>query len=204
MKNVKKKELEIILQKIKQPEKIKVELEQYSTPASIASDILWRAYYNGDIEGRFVIDLGCGTGIFSIGCALLNAKRVVGIDVDDEIIEMAKKEAKKFNVHVEFISKDIEEFNEKGDVVVMNPPFGAQYSNRKADKIFIEKSMELSNVFYSLHLKDSANFIKKFVEERGWKIIEEKNYKFPIKASLPFHEKKVEYYNVLMIHGKRM
>lgn len=201
---MKKKELELILQKIEQPEKIKVEFEQYMTPAFIASDILWRAYYNGDIEGKFVIDLGCGTGIFSIGCALLNARKVIGIDIDEKMIEIAKREAKKFNVCVEFILMDVEEFYEKGDVVIMNPPFGAQYSNRKADRIFIEKAMEVSDAFYSLHLKDSASFIKKLVEGKGWKIIEEKNYRFPIKSSLPFHEKRVAYYDVLMIHGKRM
>ena len=201
---MKKKELEILLQKIEQPQKIKVELEQYMTPASIASDILWKAYYNGDIEGKFVIDLGCGTGIFSIGCALLNAKKVVGIDIDEKMIEIARVEAEKLNVDVEFFSMDIEEFNEKGEVVIMNPPFGAQYTNRKADRIFIEKAMELSEVFYSLHLKDSSHFIKKLIESRGWKIIEEKNYRFPIKSSFPFHEKRIAYYDVLMIHGKRI
>lgn len=199
---MKKKELEIMLEGIEKPEKIKAELEQYLTPSNIAADILWRAYYNGDIEGKLIIDLGCGNGIFSIGAALLNAKKVIGIDIDEELIEIAKKEAKKFGVNVKFIVMDIEKFNEKGDVVIMNPPFGAQYENRKADRKFIEKAMEISNCIYSLHLKEGIDFIKNLIERNEWKLMETKAYRFPIKASLPFHEKRIAYFDVVMIHAK--
>ena len=199
---MKKKDLEILLEKIEKPKEIKAEFEQYTTPASIAADILWTAYHNGDIENKVVIDLGCGTGIFSIGSALLKAKKVIAIDIDERLVDIAKKEVEKFGVNIDFYVMDVEEFNEKGDVVIMNPPFGAQYANRKADRKFIMKAMEISKAFYSLHLKESADFIKKMVEKNKWKIFTEKTYKFPIKASLPFHEKKVVYYDVVMIHGK--
>ncbi len=201
---MKKKELEIMLQKIEMPEKIRAELEQYITPASIAADILWLAYYNGDIEDKIVIDLGCGTGIFSIGAALLKAKKVIGIDIDERLIKIATKEAKKLGAIVDFLVTDVEDFNLQGDTVTMNPPFGAQHANRGADKKFVKKAMEVSNVFYSLHLKDSIDFIKKLVEENGWKIERQKLYKFPIKASLPFHEKRVAYYDVVMINARKI
>jgi len=201
---VKKKELEIMLQKIEVPEKIKAELEQYITPASIAADILWLAYYNGDIENRIVIDLGCGTGIFSIGAALLKAKKVIGVDIDERLVKIATKEAKKLGAIVDFLVMDVEDFNLQGDTVIMNPPFGAQYANRGADKKFVKKAMEISNVFYSLHLKDSVEFIKKLVEKNGWKIEGQKLYRFPIKASLPFHEKRVAHYDVVMINARKI
>ena len=85
----------------------------------------------------------------------------------------------------------------------MNPPFGAQYANRKSDRKFVMKAMEISKAFYSLHLKESVDFIKKMVEKNEWEILMEKEYKFPIKASLPFHEKRVAYYDVVMLYGKR-
>ena len=200
---MKKKDLEILLESIEKPKEIKAELEQYTTPASIAADILWTAYYNGDIENKIVIDLGCWTGIFAIGSALLKAKKVIAVDIDEKLVAIAKKEVEKFGINIDFYVMDVEEFNEKGDVVIMNPPFGAQYANRKADRKFVMKAMEISKAFYSLHLKESVDFIKKMVEKNEWEILMEKEYKFPIKASLPFHEKRVAYYDVVMLYGKR-
>ncbi len=200
---MKKKDLEILLESIEKPKEIKAELEQYTTPASIAADILWTAYYNGDIENKIVIDLGCGTGIFAIGSALLKAKKVIAVDIDEKLVAIAKKEVEKFGINIDFYVMDVEEFNEKGDVVIMNPPFGAQYANRKSDRKFVMKAMEISKAFYSLHLKESVDFIKKMVEKNEWEILMEKEYKFPIKASLPFHEKRVAYYDVVMLYGKR-
>ena len=199
---MKKKEFEIILQKIESPAKTKANLEQYMTPAKIASDILWKAYHKGDIAGKFVIDLGCGTGIFSIGASLLKAKKVIGIDIDKNLIEIARRGAEKFGLKIEFFSMDIENFCEKGDVVIMNAPFGAQYSNRKADKKFLMKAMDVANTIYSIHLKDSIPFIKKFVKP-PWNFYILEEYKFPIKATMPFHEKKVKYYNVVAINLRR-
>lgn len=200
---MKKKDLEILLESIEKPKEIKAELEQYTTPASIAADILWIAHHNGDIENKIVIDLGCGTGIFAIGSTLLKAKKVIAVDIDEKLVAIAKKEAEKFGINIDFYVMDVEEFNEKGDVVIMNPPFGAQYANRKADRKFVMKAMEISKAFYSLHLKESVDFIKKMVEKNEWEILMEKEYKFPIKASLPFHEKRVAYYDVVMLYGKR-
>ena len=69
----KKKQLEMAIQSIPPHPNPKVELEQYSTPAIIAADLLWNAYSLGDIENSEIIDLGCGTGILSIGSLLLGA-----------------------------------------------------------------------------------------------------------------------------------
>ena len=198
---MKKKELEILLEKIEKPKNVKVHLEQYTTPACIAADILWLAFYNGDIKDKIVIDLGCGNGIFSIGAAMLNAKKVIGIDIDEDLISIAKKEAEKFGVDIEFLVMDIEEFCGRGDVVIMNPPFGAQHPNRKADQKFLKKAIEISNTIYSLHLKDSLDFIQKLIEKEGWKIIQKKEYKFPIKSIFPFYKKEVFYCNVVMINA---
>ena len=67
---MKKRDLEIMLEsvtKFKDPDPF---LEQYHTPSVIASDILFTAYSESDIQGRKVNDLGCGTGIFAIGAYL--------------------------------------------------------------------------------------------------------------------------------------
>lgn len=199
-----KKKLELLLQKIEMPKNLDANLEQYITPANIASDIIWYAYQKGDIKEKIVIDLGCGNGIFAIGSALLNAKKVIGIEIDENLIEIARKEAKKFGLNIEFLLMDIEEFHGKGDVVIMNPPFGAQYKNRKADTKFLKKAMEIANVIYSLHLKGTIDFIKKFILANKFNFQILKEYKFPIKAIMPFHKKRIEYYDVVAINAIRL
>ena len=67
-----------------------VNLEQYATPALLAAEILHFAYMQGDLEGT-VFDLGCGTGMLAIGAKLLGAEKVVGFDVDNKALELARK-----------------------------------------------------------------------------------------------------------------
>ena len=193
---MKKKELEILLQKIPPFEKPIPNLEQYVTPADIASDMLFIAYQFGDIENKTVLDLGCGTGIFSIGAALIGAKKVIGIDIDENCIRTAKKYAKENNQKITFITKDVVDVDTKCDTVVMNPPFGAQKSNKKADRKFIEKGFETAAVIYSLHLSKTIPFIEKMVSSLRGEISYYKNYNFPIKHTYDFHEKKRVDYEV--------
>ncbi|MFA7342169.1 MAG: 50S ribosomal protein L11 methyltransferase, partial [Candidatus Methanomethylophilaceae archaeon] len=78
---MKKRELEMRLQRLLPMPAPDPALEQYATPASIAADVLFQAYGNGDIADRKVVDLGCGNGIFAIGAWLLGAEKVLALDV---------------------------------------------------------------------------------------------------------------------------
>ena len=72
----KKRQLEMALQDIPPHQSPKIDLEQYSTPSIIAADVLWNAHSIGDIDGMKVVDLGCGTGIFTIGSSMMGAGEV--------------------------------------------------------------------------------------------------------------------------------
>ena len=196
---MKKKELEILLQKVPPPNKPIPNLEQYMTPANIAADIIFTAHQFGDIENKIIVDLGCGTGIFSVGVTLIGSKKVIGIDIDKNIISIAKKYANKNNFKIEFKIIDVENVHEKCNTVIMNPPFGAQKSNRKADRMFIEKGFEISEVIYSIHLKKTIPFLEKMISSLGGTITYRKDYVFPIKWTFKFHDKKVSKYEVTLL-----
>jgi putative methylase len=196
---MKKKELEIFLQKIPSFEKPKPELEQYITPAEIVADIIFIAFQFGDIENKTILDLGCGTGIFSVGAAITGAKKVIGIDIDENAIKNAKAFAKENNLEIDFKIQNILDVKSKCDTVIMNPPFGAQKSNLKADRKFIEKGFELSKVTYSLHLSKTIPFIEKMVSSLGGSVDFSKNYYFKMKHSLDFHEKKMKKFDVTFL-----
>jgi putative methylase len=196
---MKQKDLEIILQKVPTYENPNPFIEQYMTPSGIAADIIFTAFGFGDIQNKKVVDLGCGTGIFSFGAKIANAKEVVGIDIDEQAVKIAKNYAEKNNEDIEFITRDVKDVDTKCDTVIMNPPFGAQKSNRWADRGFIEKGFEISKVIYSLHLTKTISFIEKLVSSLNGEIDFKKNYVFPIKHSYFFHKKKVENVDITLL-----
>jgi putative methylase len=168
-------------------------LEQYKLPASVAADILWYINFrHKDISNKIVIDLGCGTGILSIGAALLNATYVIGIDIDKKAIKYAKEAAYELNVidKVDFIVGDVRNIEIKGDVVIQNPPFGVR--RRSADRIFIITGLKIAPKVYSLHRggEKVRRFMFKFINNINAKIDEI----IPLKIKLPhtyqFHKKK--------------
>src|SRR5512137_2758440 len=121
---MKKKQLEMLLERLEGFSCPSPDKEQYVTPASVAADVLYLAYLRGDLEN--VCDLGCGTGILAIGAAMLGAK-VVGIEIDTQAIGIARENAARFGVEIDFVRGDVNCIVlRRIKTVVMNPPFGAQ------------------------------------------------------------------------------
>jgi putative methylase len=197
---MKKKTLEIRLQQVPPHPAPRPELEQYPTPANIAADVLYRAHANGDIAGRKVIDLGCGTGIFAIGAALLGAGEVTAVDIDEKAVDVARKAAMDMKVDIKFLVSDVEEIKGSWDTVLMNPPFGAQ--KKHADRPFLMKALSLSNVVYSLHLTKTQDFIEKETSKLGGIITDRKTYEFEIRYTFEFHEKEKAHFDVTLFRIK--
>ena len=198
---MKKKELEMILQKIPSFDSPIAQLEQYQTPANIAADIIFIAHQFKDIENKTVLDLGCGTGIFSVGAALTGAKKIIAVDIDEKCVNAAREYAKDCGLKIEFMVQDVRDVKNKCDTVITNPPFGAQKGNLKADRKFIEKGFEVANVIYSLHLSKTVPFIEKMVSSLNGEINYSKDYVFPLKHVFEFHEKKVVDYDVTLLRS---
>lgn len=196
---MKQRQLEILLEKVPKPIIPIPQLEQYMTTAPIAADIIFTAYQWGDIENKIVVDLGCGTGIFSVGAVHMGAKKVLGFDIDKDIIAAAKKYAKTNAFPIIYRVKDITEVHTTCNTVIMNPPFGAQKSNNKADRKFLKKALEISSVVYSLHLKKTIFFLEKMIKSLQAEITYKKEYSFPIKWMFEFHTKEVVKYDVTLL-----
>ncbi|HEX7628339.1 MAG TPA: METTL5 family protein [Candidatus Methanoperedens sp.] len=193
---MKKKHLEMMLENVEGFKSPKADKEQYATPATVASELLHFAFMRGDLVDT-VYDLGCGSGIFAIGAKLLGAEKVIGFDDDKEVLEIARANAQKLDVDVEFVCSNISDISGKAHTVVMNPPFGAQ--KKGSDRPFLRKALELSSVVYSIHNAQSAEFINKFISPSV--ITEYKLIDFPIKRTFGFHKKdrlviKVEIYRI--------
>lgn len=168
---VRKRNLEIALSKVEPHPTPKAYLEQYTIPANVAAEILYvAAYVNDDIIGKNIVDLGCGTGRLAIGAALLGAKETVGIDIDKTAVKLAFKNAIKLGVKdkTSWVVADIDAIHGAFDTVIQNPPFGVQ--KRKADRKFLQKSLEIAQRIYSLHKGESSKELAKTLKKRGTSI----------------------------------
>ena len=199
---IKLKKLEEYLQSVDSFEKPKVLLEQYITPSHIASSLLFTIQNNyDDLDGKFVADLGTGTGMLLVGSAILGGAHVVGFDIDAEALAIAKNNVEEMEVpNIDFVQCDVlSDLSAEGsswlkafDTVLMNPPFGTK-KNAGMDIKFLKVAIQLSrNVVYSLHKTSTRDFIKKKTKElqvEGEVIAElrynlESTYKFHKKSSV--------------------
>ena len=202
-----KKHLEMRLQSIPSHPKPKVNLEQYTTPSIIASDLVWNAFSLGDIGGKNVFDLGCGTGIFAIASALMGANMAVGIDIDEDSVDLAREVSYDLNVdNAKFIKSDIADFNCALDVntVFQNPPFGSQ---RKADAgqdlKFVKKAIDLeTDVLYSFHMASTEEFLINYYIENNFDITHIFRYNFPIPKIYDFHTKENQNVSVIVLRAE--
>ncbi len=208
---VRKLDLERFLTTIPVNPSPQASLEQYTISEHVAADILYlAAYANGDIVGKTILDLGCGTGRLALGAAFLGAKTVIGVDVDKQAVDIAAQNARSsgFNTCTSWVNGDIDAIVGRFDTVVQNPPFGVQ--KRGADRKFLSKALEVGTLVYSLHnhpetdelllrkLKKNRStilqvepspFIKRYVEEHGAAILGIYALSMPIPRLFEFHTK---------------
>ena len=87
-----------------------------------------REWLSHRVAGRRVLDLCCNTGGFAVYAAARGADEVVGVDIDEAVIQIAKANAKLNDVRPRFVQADIfpwlREAAAKGDaydVVILDP-----------------------------------------------------------------------------------
>lgn len=187
--------LAVVLSGLASFQEPKVKSEQYTTDSEIAAQVLWNAKLIGDI-GKVSVDLGCGTGILGIGLALLGSEKVLFVDSDEKALEIAKKNIEKVKSEgyaigeTIFMCKDISDFNEKCSLAIQNPPFGTKVSH--ADKKFLKKAFEASDIIYSFHKSEGKKFVEKFSTENNFTVTHVWDFNFPLKATYNYHRRKIK------------
>lgn len=195
-----KKQLAIILSKLKVFWEPKDWMEQHATDSEIAAQVLWSASMRGWVKGKKIADLGAGTGILGIGCLLLEAESVSFVEKDNDSVRVLKEnlvvieENHEIGMH-EIIMKDIRNLEiDKYDLVVQNPPFGTK--EKHIDMSFLEKAMALSDKIITFHKTETKEFIEKLARENNYSVAERHDLSYPLKKTMKSHKKKVERINV--------
>ncbi|MGO4221494.1 class I SAM-dependent rRNA methyltransferase [Lysobacter sp. TAF61] len=87
-----------------------------------------REWLSQQVEGKRVLDLCCNTGGFAVYAAARGAEDVIGVDIDADVIEIAKANGKLNNVRPRFVQADIFPWlrdagirGDQYDVVILDP-----------------------------------------------------------------------------------
>lgn len=203
-----KKELAVMLSKLKTFERASEKLEQYATDSEVAAEVLWSASMRGDIEGKHIADLGCGTGILGIGALLLGAQHVTFLDMDEsalatlrENMRFLESEFGERHENYEVFCRDINDFSTVVDVVIMNPPFGTR--TKHADVLFLAKALSIAPVVYSMHKTSTEDFLTGWAVRQGARVTSRWRFQFPLKATMRQHTKRIERIEVTCLRFER-
>lgn len=120
-------------------------------------------YFNEKIN---IVDLGTGSGCIAITLKKELNCDVTAVDISKEALEVARENAKKNNVKINFINGDmLNPLNEKYDVIISNPP----YISYDEEIMEIVKNNEPHQAlyadnnglyFYEQILKDANKYLK--------------------------------------------
>ena len=138
-----------------------VSLEQYATEGDFAARWIAEIVQRGDLDGHTrIVDLGAGNGILGIGCHLAGADSVLLVEKDGRCQHDFEG--------VDWLIGDVQEWSGNDvDLVIMNPPWGAQVA--MADRPFLEAAFNSeAGVVYLLH-SAKATHVLPLAESMGWK-----------------------------------
>lgn len=183
---MKRRDLERALEAVPDFEDPDPDLEQYRTPATVAAELVWAAWSDGHIEGRRVLDLGCGTGILAKAAQMLGAKEVMGVDSDERALAVATEQVP--GTH--FTHADVRDWDpEPADTVLMNPPFGAQRRNRNADRVFYDTALRTgAKAIWFLAPIVSEKFLTAYARDHDVEVEKVLEWEYPLPATMGHHQ----------------
>jgi len=179
-------------------------------------DSILLSYFASEIKKESkIIDLGTGTGIIAILlCAKVENAKVIGIEIQEEVYEMAKRsiQLNKLDKQITIMNaniKELENYEQLGtfDAVVTNPPYkknhtGIQNENEKKliSRHEITANLEDFIKISSKLLKDKKDFYMVHRPDRLVDIIELlRKYKLEPKKMRFVHPKEGKEPNLVLI-----
>ena len=188
----------------------RVDLEQYLTDPELAAHICHLAALRGDFTDTSVLDLGCGTGVLALGARAAGASRIVGLDVDRSALDIAVRNERELfdSEDIGWVRGDVTSppLRPRGATVLSNPPFGAQRSNRHADRAVLRTIRELASVSYTIHNEGSFDFVESFADDSGATVTDAFESTLEVDRRFEFHTEgsktlPVEVYRIEWPHG---
>uniref|UniRef100_A0AC35U362 MTS domain-containing protein n=1 Tax=Rhabditophanes sp. KR3021 TaxID=114890 RepID=A0AC35U362_9BILA len=170
---MKRKQLEWYLSELEGFGSPKINLEQYTTSASLCTDIILSINDLVGIRGKDIADLGCGPGMLLYSGCVFDPKSARGFEIDTDAVNACNRnrEICEIDEDLDFqiIQTDVfddtvmEPHYEQYDIVISNPPFGTK-ENAGIDMDFVDVGIHLlkpGGSLFSLHKSSTRSHVLK-------------------------------------------
>lgn len=106
----------------------------------------------GDLQGKSILDLGCGEGIHSRNFKKNGAARVVGVDISPKMIELARAEEAEEPLGIEYIVSDMCELGQIDTFDLVGAAFSINHAQSP------EQLRQMGQTIYD-NLKPGGRFV---------------------------------------------
>lgn len=121
--------------------------------------VLMLELMEGEVEGKCVVDIGCGSGILGLAAIAMNASEVWAVDIDEQALEHAKANAELNEMTMNF------GIPENGEVFLMNMILSEQKEALK--------TIPLQGLLIVSGILDEKEYLE-FAKDKGWKLEKKK------------------------------
>lgn len=128
----------------------------------VSTDTTILGMFLDNLYKKSIMDIGTGSGALLLYAHYHNAGHLIGVDIQDKALDLAKENLIEYTSDYELIKANINELeHEKVDVVICNPPFFEVGSLRNSDawnKAMFESELSIEQMFKAF---------RKFMKENG-------------------------------------
>lgn len=158
-----------------------------------------------------VLDIGCNNGALLLYASRFSPKKLIGIDINEKAVELARRNMALNNVSAKILSADGNTFTleEKASVVIFNPPYFKVIKDEKVKNDYLylakhEDNFPLTSMIECINrnLKEGGTLFFLFETKRMMEVVrllDSKNIK--IKEMKFVYDINKENSNVFMIKG---
>lgn len=149
---------------------LRADLEQYATEGDLAARWLAAVSGYGDLEDRYVVDVGAGNGILGLGAHMFGARSLCLIEADPAVAEVASRNAAHMGVEATVKVATVHGVEDlgpvKGCVLISNPPWGVQTT--AADRPVLEAMFASDAEVVHLMHHAEAGHVEALASDHGW------------------------------------
>ena len=106
----------------------------------------------GDVNGKKILDAGCGEGIYSRALIDLGSSYVLGVDGAQDFIDLAKQKNKGYEGKIKYVRSFIQDFQGEGNLDLVVGSYILSYPRS------LEEAVEYCRSIAS-HLKEKGKFV---------------------------------------------
>lgn len=127
---------------------------EYFKRGSYENPRFWRRMVNiPDLNNKKILDVGCGHGSMCVYMALNGAKKVIGLDINNDLIQFAKENVKEnypqLEDNIEFLNISLEEYCEGDFDYILSKSALEHIIDLKQTMEEIKKHLKVGGRFYA-------------------------------------------------------